>query len=103
MTSVRILGTGSYVPPKRLTNFDLQEMGLDTSDEWIVQRTGVKERRIADPEVTTSAQDYERHERRRSQYPLGDDRLERLRQIRTELFEPGEPGQIHSCALVFPL
>jgi len=54
MTSVRILGTGSYVPPKRLTNFDLQKMGLDTSDEWIVQRTGVKERRIADPEVTTS-------------------------------------------------
>ncbi len=59
MDSVRILGTGSYVPPKVLTNFDLQEMGLDTTDEWIVQRTGVKERRIADPEITTSDLGYE--------------------------------------------
>lgn len=54
MESIQILGTGSYVPPKRLTNFDLQEMGLDTTDEWIVQRTGVKERRVADPGVNTS-------------------------------------------------
>jgi len=54
METIRILGTGSYVPPKKLTNFDLQEMGLDTTDEWIVQRTGVKERRIAEPDVNTS-------------------------------------------------
>ncbi len=54
MDTVRILGTGSYVPPKVLTNFDLQKMGLDTTDEWIVQRTGVCERRIADPGVNTS-------------------------------------------------
>jgi 3-oxoacyl-[acyl-carrier-protein] synthase-3 len=54
MDTVRILGTGSYVPPKVLTNFDLQKMGLDTTDEWIVQRTGVSERRIADPGVNTS-------------------------------------------------
>ena len=54
MDAIRILGTGSYVPPKKLTNFDLEKMGLDTSDEWIVQRTGVKERRIADPDVNTS-------------------------------------------------
>jgi 3-oxoacyl-[acyl-carrier-protein] synthase-3 len=53
-SSIRILGTGSYVPPRRLTNLDLQKMGLDTTDEWIVQRTGVKERRIAEPEVTTA-------------------------------------------------
>jgi len=53
-SSIRILGTGSYVPPKRLTNADLQAMGLDTTDEWIVQRTGVKERRIAEPDVTTA-------------------------------------------------
>ncbi|MGD8227640.1 MAG: beta-ketoacyl-ACP synthase III [Desulfobacteraceae bacterium] len=59
MTSVRILGTGSYVPPKRLTNFDLEEMGLDTTDEWIVQRTGVKERRVADLDVNTSDLGYE--------------------------------------------
>ena len=54
MASIRILGTGSYVPPRRLTNFDLQEMGLETTDEWVVQRTGVKERRIAEPDVTTA-------------------------------------------------
>jgi len=59
MDSVRILGTGSYVPPKVLTNLDLQKMGLDTTDEWIVQRTGVSERRMADPETTTSDLGYE--------------------------------------------
>jgi len=47
------------VPPKVLSNSDLQEMGLDTTDEWIIQRTGVRERRIADPEVTTSDLAYE--------------------------------------------
>lgn len=59
MNSIRILGTGSYVPPKVLTNFDLQKMGLDTTDEWIVQRTGVSERRIADPDVCSSDLAYE--------------------------------------------
>ena len=59
MKSVRILGTGSYVPPKRLKNVDLENMGLDTSDEWIRKRTGVLERRIADPDVTTSDLGYE--------------------------------------------
>ncbi|MDZ7698272.1 MAG: beta-ketoacyl-ACP synthase III [Deltaproteobacteria bacterium] len=59
MKSIRILGTGSYVPPQILTNFDLQEMGLDTTHEWIVQRTGVSERRIADPSVNTSDLAYE--------------------------------------------
>jgi len=59
METVRILGTGSFVPPKVLSNSDLQKMGLDTTDEWIVQRTGVRERRIADPEVTTSDLGYE--------------------------------------------
>jgi 3-oxoacyl-[acyl-carrier-protein] synthase-3 len=53
------LGTGSYVPPKRLTNVDLQDMGLDTTDEWIRKRTGVVERRIADPNVTASDLGYE--------------------------------------------
>ncbi len=59
MKTMRILGTGSYVPPKVLTNFDLQKMGLDTTDEWIVSRTGVKERRMADPDVATSDLAYE--------------------------------------------
>jgi len=51
---IRILGTGSYLPPKRLKNSDLENMGLDTTDEWIRKRTGVVERRIAEPDVTTS-------------------------------------------------
>lgn len=54
MKSLRILGTGSYVPPKRLSNDDLKKMGLDTTDEWIVTRTGIKERRIAEPGICTS-------------------------------------------------
>jgi len=59
MKSIRILGTGSYVPPKILTNYDLQEMGLETTHEWIVQRTGVSERRVAEPDVATSDLAYE--------------------------------------------
>jgi 3-oxoacyl-[acyl-carrier-protein] synthase-3 len=54
MEAVRILGTGSYVPPKIVTNDDLARMGLDTSDEWISSRTGVRERRMAEADVTTS-------------------------------------------------
>lgn len=44
---VGILGTGKYVPERVLTNPDLEKM-VDTSDEWIVTRTGIRERRIAD-------------------------------------------------------
>ena len=54
MKTVRIRGTGSYLPPRVLTNFDLQKMGLDTSDEWIVKRTGIRQRRMAEPDVATS-------------------------------------------------
>ena len=50
MDTVRIIVTGSYLPPTILTNFDLQEMGLDTTDDWILQRTGIRERRIANPQ-----------------------------------------------------
>lgn len=46
---VRIAGTGHAVPEKRLTNADLERM-IDTTDEWIVQRTGIHERRVCDPE-----------------------------------------------------
>ena len=47
MTRARIAGIGAYAPKRILTNHDLEKM-VDTSDEWIVQRTGVRERRIAD-------------------------------------------------------
>ena len=48
-----IAGTGAYLPETVLTNFDLEKM-VDTSDEWIRQRTGIVERRIADDDVATS-------------------------------------------------
>ncbi|MCZ6836592.1 MAG: ketoacyl-ACP synthase III [Planctomycetota bacterium] len=47
---VRIAGVGSAVPPKVLSNKDLETM-VETSDEWIVKRTGIHERRIVDPET----------------------------------------------------
>jgi 3-oxoacyl-[acyl-carrier-protein] synthase-3 len=53
MAPIRIVGTGSYVPDQVLTNHDLETM-VDTTDEWIVQRTGIKERRIAEAHMNTS-------------------------------------------------
>ena len=50
---IRIIGIGSYVPEKVLTNFDLEKI-VDTSDEWIRTRTGMVERRIARDNETTS-------------------------------------------------
>lgn len=50
---IKIVGSGFYVPDKVLTNADLEKI-VDTSDEWITTRSGIKERRIADPEVATS-------------------------------------------------
>lgn len=46
---VRLAGTGSYLPEQRITNADLEKM-MDTSDEWITQRTGIKERRRVNAE-----------------------------------------------------
>lgn len=51
--SASIVGTGSYVPEKILKNADLERM-VETSDEWIVTRTGIRERRIAAENETTS-------------------------------------------------
>jgi len=48
-----ITGIGSYLPSKVLTNYDLEKM-VDTSNDWIIQRTGIKERRIVENGVTTS-------------------------------------------------
>ena len=49
----RIAGTGHYCPDRVLTNFDLEKL-VDTSDEWIVTRTGIRERRIAAPDEAAS-------------------------------------------------
>ncbi len=48
----RIAGTGSYLPEKVLTNFDLEKI-VDTTDEWIRSRTGIERRHVAAPEQTT--------------------------------------------------
>ncbi len=54
----RITGTGSYVPEKILSNSDLEKM-VDTSDDWITERTGIKERRISNKSQDTSDLCYE--------------------------------------------
>jgi 3-oxoacyl-[acyl-carrier-protein] synthase-3 len=51
--AIRIAGTGSYVPEKVLTNFDLEKM-VETNDEWIRTRTGIQERHLAAPGEATS-------------------------------------------------
>jgi 3-oxoacyl-[acyl-carrier-protein] synthase III len=54
MKRIGIIGTGSYLPEKVLTNHDIEKF-LDTSDEWIYTRTGIRERRIAEPGVGVSS------------------------------------------------
>ena len=49
----RICGTGSYIPSHRMDNVELSSL-VDTSDEWIRERTGVKRRRIVESETTVS-------------------------------------------------
>ena len=53
MKKVGIIGLGKYLPEKRLTNKDLEKI-IDTTDEWITERTGIKERRIARDDEATS-------------------------------------------------
>jgi 3-oxoacyl-[acyl-carrier-protein] synthase-3 len=54
----KIIGTGSYLPPKRVTNDELAaqlaEKGIETSDEWIVSRSGISARHYAEPDVKSS-------------------------------------------------
>ncbi len=53
MTGAKITALGCYVPPRILTNHELEKM-VETSDEWIMQRVGIRERHIAPPEMATS-------------------------------------------------
>jgi 3-oxoacyl-[acyl-carrier-protein] synthase-3 len=53
MRGARILGTGRALPPRVVTNAELTTM-MDTSEEWIIQRTGIRERRFVDPGTGTS-------------------------------------------------
>jgi 3-oxoacyl-[acyl-carrier-protein] synthase-3 len=58
MKSAKIVGLGKYLPPKSLTNLDLEKI-IDTSDEWITTRTGIKERRIVKEGMAASDLSYE--------------------------------------------
>ena len=58
MTSAKIVGLGKYLPSKCLTNLHIEKM-VDTSDEWITTRTGIKERRIAKKHQASSDLAYE--------------------------------------------
>lgn len=62
MLRAKVISTGSYAPEKVLTNFDLEKM-VDTSDAWIIERTGIKERRIASEDQATSDLAYEASKR----------------------------------------
>ena len=53
MRRVKIASLATYVPPRLLTNFDLEKM-VDTTNEWILQRTGIRERHIVEPGTATS-------------------------------------------------
>ncbi|MCK6392908.1 beta-ketoacyl-ACP synthase III [Zoogloea sp.] len=59
MIYARVAGTGSYLPGNPVTNDDLVARGIETSDEWIVERTGIRSRYLAAPDVTSSQLAYE--------------------------------------------
>ncbi len=50
----RVIGTGSYLPGSPVSNNDLAARGIDTNDEWIVTRTGIRSRHLAEPGTTSS-------------------------------------------------
>ncbi len=62
MIHARITGTGSFAPKKTITNQDLEKL-IDTTDEWITDRTGIKERRVVEKGQTTSDLAYEASKR----------------------------------------
>ena len=73
--SVHIVGTGSYVPDRVLTNADLEKM-VDTTDEWIVTRSGIKERRIAPDYMCTSDMGAEAARRAMEQAGVREDEVD---------------------------
>lgn len=75
MIHARITGTGSYAPKKIITNHDLEKL-VSTSDEWITERTGIKERRIAEKGQSTSDLAFEAGRRALKAARLGADELD---------------------------
>ncbi len=72
-----IAGTGSYIPEKVLTNADLMKM-VDTSDEWITVRTGIKERHIAGEEETTASMAVRASERALADAGVGAEQIDAI-------------------------
>ena len=75
LRSVHIVGTGSYVPDRVLTNADLEKM-VDTTDEWIVSRSGIRERRIAPDHICTSDMGVEAARRAMDQAGVSEDEID---------------------------
>ena len=75
--SVQIIGTGSFTPERVLTNHDLEQI-VDTSDEWITSRTGIKERRISDPGTPSSALAFEAASRALENAGVGAKELDQI-------------------------
>lgn len=75
MIHARITGTGSYAPKKVITNHDLAKL-VDTNDEWIIERTGIRERRIAEKGQTTSDLAYEAGRKALKAAGIGADELD---------------------------
>ncbi|WP_121662197.1 ketoacyl-ACP synthase III [Metabacillus litoralis] len=68
-SKARITAIGSYVPEKKLTNDELEKL-VETSDEWIIQRTGIKERRIAGEKEYTSDMSFKAIQNLIERYPI---------------------------------
>lgn len=73
----KISAVGCYVPPRVLTNFDLERM-VETTNEWILERTGISERRIADPEMATSDMAVEAAKATLAQRGIGPESLDAI-------------------------
>ena len=96
-----IAGVGSYVPAKILTNADMEKL-VDTSDEWITTRTGIKERHIAAADEFTSdlaAQAARAAQRRHIRHPMRGDAEHRVgpRQALAELLPEDAGGAGIEC------
>lgn len=76
LQQVGIWGVGKSVPDKIVKNDDFVAMGLDTSDEWITSRTGIRERRIAGPDIATSDLAYEASKKALAHANLTADQLD---------------------------
>ena len=95
MKKTRIIGAGFCVPKNVVTNDDLSKM-MDTSDEWIYSRSGIKERRWADEKTTTSDLAYEASLRAIKQAQIDPDEIDMIvvGTLSSDYFFPGVSAQL---------